>query len=164
MAAFGMGTHKIIIRHPTSPRNWERGEKPKGTQGVHTLYRLEFFAFSFLFIFSCVFYFPVIFHCHIEEPSRTAKALKSYLSFSGIRPLQATSNNKHRMLFIIRKKMTLTTHWISHKSTSLSIFFFCHIICDHARLDLCSLAIGYLGCLSGGHNNPAAEGRHLRSA
>lgn len=99
MAAFGKGTQN---HHPTSNIAKELGKggkKPKGTQGVHTLYRLEFFAFFF-----CVFHFPVILHCHIEEPSRTAKALKSYLSFSGIRPSQGTSNNKHSYAFHHKKK------------------------------------------------------------
>lgn len=57
--------------HPTSNIAKELGKggkKPKGTQGVHILYRLEFFAFFFLrFLFSC--YSIVISRSHLGQRS-----------------------------------------------------------------------------------------------
>lgn len=53
MAIFGRGTHKIIIRHPTSPRAGKGKKTKRDTGGVNILYRLEFFCFfSFLNLFS----------------------------------------------------------------------------------------------------------------
>lgn len=87
MAIFGRGTHKIIIRHPTSPRAG-KGKTKRDTGGVYILYRLEFFAFFYFFIFSVM---PS--RSHLGQPRPEVIPL---IFWSTV--YQGVSNNKHHML------------------------------------------------------------------